>query len=79
MQTKLTLRLDDQLIEQAKVYAKPSGKSVSQLVAEYFSLLQTSSPSKTALSPSVRTLKGALKQAGPQLEEYGEYLEEKYR
>jgi predicted HicB family RNase H-like nuclease len=34
MQTKLTLRLEDQLIEQAKSYAAQAGKSVSQIVAE---------------------------------------------
>ena len=39
MQTKLTLRLEDQLIEQAKSYAALAGKSVSQIVADYFKLL----------------------------------------
>jgi|AP45_3_1055517.scaffolds.fasta_scaffold567614_1 hypothetical protein len=78
MQTKLTLRLDDLLIEQAKTYAKRSGKSVSQLVAEYFSLLHTSSPAKTDLSPSVEKLKGALKKSKTRIEDYHEYLEEKH-
>ena len=36
MQTKLTLRLDDQLINRAKAFASQTGKSVSQLVAVYF-------------------------------------------
>ena len=39
MQTKLTLRLDDELIEEAKSYAARAGKSVSQIVADYFRLL----------------------------------------
>ena len=39
MNTKLTLRLDDQLILKAKRYSDRSGKSVSQLVADYFSLI----------------------------------------
>ena len=39
MQTKLTLRVDEKLVKKAKAYAKKTGKSVSQLVAEYFSLL----------------------------------------
>ena len=38
MHTKLTLRIEEQLIEQAKSYATHTGKSVSQLVAEYFTL-----------------------------------------
>ena len=37
MQTKLTLRLDDRLIRDAKHHARQSGKSLSQMVAEYFS------------------------------------------
>ena len=40
MQTKLTLRLDDDLIEKAKSYAKGTGRSVSQMVADYFALLE---------------------------------------
>jgi Family of unknown function (DUF6364) len=36
MQAKLTLQLDHHLISQAKSYAKHHGKSLSQLVAEYF-------------------------------------------
>ena len=39
MRTKLTLRLDDELIKSAKQYAKENGKSVSQMVADYFVLL----------------------------------------
>ena len=35
MQTKLTLRLDEELIKFAKVYAKERGKSLSQIVADY--------------------------------------------
>ena len=31
MQTKLTLRLEEQLIERAKAHAKKRGKSVSQM------------------------------------------------
>jgi predicted HicB family RNase H-like nuclease len=39
MRTKLTLRLEDKLIEQAKSYATHAGISASQIVAEYFQLL----------------------------------------
>ena len=43
MQTKLTLRLDEHLIENAKVFAKQSGKSLSQMVADYFFQLENPS------------------------------------
>ena len=39
MNTKLTLRLEASLVQQAKAEAKPRGKSVSQMVAEYFDSL----------------------------------------
>lgn len=42
MQTKLTLRMDDELISHAKQIAKEQGKSLSQIVADYFSVLTTS-------------------------------------
>ena len=40
MQTKLTLQMDDELIARAKAHAKKCGKSVSQLVADYFRILE---------------------------------------
>jgi len=39
MQTKLTLSLDAELVEQAKLYAKEQGKSLSQMVGDYFRLI----------------------------------------
>jgi hypothetical protein len=78
MQTKLTLRLDDQLVKQAKTYAEKSGKSVSQLVADYFSLLNASASSKSEITPSVRRLKGVLKKSKADVQDYQKYLEEKY-
>lgn len=41
MNTKLTLRLDEQLIESAKHYAAQEGRSVSELVAAYFTRLSS--------------------------------------
>ena len=39
MKTKLTLRLDDAVIERAKAYAAARGTSVSGLVEDYFRLV----------------------------------------
>ncbi len=79
MQTKLTLRLDDELINRAKSYAKKRGKSVSQIVAGYFSVLDAE-PEREAseFTPLVRSLKGSLKSAKVAKKDYHEYLEEKY-
>ena len=79
MQTKLTLRLDDELINRAKAYAKKSGKSVSQLVAAYFSILDNKPNKETSeLSPIVRSLKGSLKGSKISKKDYQKYLEEKH-
>jgi hypothetical protein len=51
MQAKLTLRLSDHLISQAKSYAKNHGKSLSQLVAEYFRSLETTEQKRTRHYP----------------------------
>ncbi|MDD2737263.1 MAG: DUF6364 family protein [Desulfuromonadaceae bacterium] len=79
MQTKLTLRLEDQLIEQAKSYAAHAGKSVSQIVAEYFKLL-TSQEAKvnTPSTPITRSLRGLLRESTLDEQDYKKYLEGKY-
>lgn len=79
MQTKLTLRLEDQLIEQAKSYAAQAGKSVSQIVAEYFKLLtsqriKSSSPSTTI----TQSLRGLLRESKLDEKDYKKHLEGKH-
>lgn len=79
MQTKLTLRLEDHLIAQAKSYAAQTGKSVSQLVAEYFKLL--TSQKVKAISPSTpitQSLRGLLRESTLDEKDYKKYLEEKH-
>ena len=78
MQTKLTLRLDDQLIRNAKQHARQSGKSLSQMVADYF--LAITSPKAVAgeLTPTVSRLKGALSETKVDRDDYRAYLEGKY-
>ncbi len=81
MQTKLTLRLEDQLIEQAKSYAAKAGKSVSQLVAEYFKLLTAEEKTKPTppSTPITQTLRGLLRESKLDEKDYKKYLEEKHR
>jgi antitoxin component of RelBE/YafQ-DinJ toxin-antitoxin module len=80
MQTKLTLRLDEELIEQAKSYAGRMGKSVSQIVADYFRVLAAEKGAPAPPSaPVTESLRGLLKGAGVDEENYRKYLEEKHR
>jgi len=80
MHTKLTLRLDDQLIAKAKRYSDRSGKSVSQLVADFFAAIDAGEDVPgTEISPRVRSLRGAFKGSTATEQDYRRYLEEKYR
>lgn len=73
MSTKLTLRLDAVLIDQAKTYAHEQDRSLSQLVADYFARLTVApQAAATARVPKASTgsrfgpittgLRGALRQ-----------------
>lgn len=80
MNTKLTLRLDEHLIDRAKRYSRRSGKSVSQLVADYFALIAADEPIEgTELTPRVRAMIGSLKGASVTEEDYRRYLADKHR
>jgi len=80
MQTKLTLRLDEELIEQAKSYAGRMGKSVSQIVADYFRVLAAEKGGGDLPSaPITESLHGLLKGVGVDEEVYRRHLEEKHR
>jgi len=79
MQTKLTLRLDDHLIEQAKSYAAQAGKSVSQVVADYFKMLTTEKPKLSSPSaPITQSLRGLLRESKLDEKDYKKHLEGKY-
>lgn len=79
MNTKLTLRLDEKLIKRAKAYARRSGKSVSQIVADFFVLLGPRDDGSTAqYTPVVKSLKGVLSDKKIDDADYKRHLEEKY-
>lgn len=79
MQTKLTLRLEDQLIDQAKSYAAQAGKSVSQIVAEYFTLLTSKrSATNSPSAPITQSLRGLLRESKLDEKDYKKYLEGKH-
>ncbi|HTQ79470.1 MAG TPA: DUF6364 family protein [Thermoanaerobaculia bacterium] len=79
MNTKLTLRIDEELIGRAKAYSKVSGKSVSQIVADYLALLPGESGEEgVRLTPIVRSLRGLLRGADVDESDYRRHLEDKY-
>ncbi len=80
MQTKLTLRIDDELIRKAKQWAETRGVSLSEVVAQFFDQLPNTDKS-VGLSPWTRKLVGVLKEDDDVTlrEQYLDYLEEKYQ
>lgn len=81
VQTKLTLRLDEDLIQHAKLYAADEGKSVSQIVSEYFTMLlaKEKKPAAPQSAPVTQSLRGLLKKSSRDENDYRKHLEKKYR
>ena len=77
MQTKLTLRLENTLIEQAKSFAKQHDKSLSQVVSDYFKIL-TQQEKNLETPPITRSLIGVLESHQVDEDDYKRHLEEKY-
>ena len=78
MQTKLTLRMDEALIEQAKHYAKQRNKPLSRVVADYFQLLAQLDSARTPPPPVTQSLIGILEGEHLEIDDYKKHLEEKY-
>ncbi|HSR93047.1 MAG TPA: DUF6364 family protein [Gemmatimonadales bacterium] len=81
MNTKLTLKLDEAVIEKAKTYAEHRGVSLSRMVESYFSrLTQPEDQSGQRPTGVVAELTGLL--GGLQIEDekdgYAEYLLKKH-
>ncbi len=79
MNTKLTLRLEDHLIESAKEYSAQTGKSVSKIVSDFFVVIKNEKLKKNySVTPTVQSLTGVLSESKFSENDYKKYLEEKY-
>ena len=78
MQTKLTLRMDEELIHQAKRAADRRGKSVSQMVAEFFATLGERPTRSGAYPPITTSLLGVMEGKTADERAYQRHLREKY-
>lgn len=79
MDTKLTLRLDSSVIENAKSYAKSKNVSLSQLIETYLNLL-TNPKNQEPITPLVKSLSGVIKlpKSYDYRKEYKKRLSDKY-
>jgi Family of unknown function (DUF6364) len=80
MNTKLTLNIDQQVIEEAKFYAKNNSISLSKLIENYLLSLTRQNSEKSKISPLVESLTGVISIAKnlDYKKEYGDYLSKKY-
>ncbi len=79
MHTKLTLRMDESLIEKGKFEAARRGKSVSQMVGDFFdSLSSPDQPVAQKLPPLTASLVGVLRGHRMKVDSYRAHLREKY-
>ena len=79
MQTKLTLSIDSDIIEQAKEYSRLQHKSLSRVVESYLKLVTRKETSNEEISPIVASLMGVvtMEVTGKGRDEIAAYLEEK--
>ena len=78
MNVKLTLRMDDALIRQAKLAAGKRGKSVSRMVAEFFGTLDERAKAGQEYPPVTASLLGVLREKPVDEGAYKRHLREKH-
>lgn len=61
MQSKLTISIDKQVIEQARAFAKGKGRSLSDLIENYLRVVVKSDEQTVEISPDIKKLQGSLK------------------
>jgi hypothetical protein len=82
METKLTLSMDKEVIEEAKKYARNKNTSLSKLIKSYLVNITRSKPQQsTEITPLVKSLSGILPSENSKnnKKHYADYLEKKYK
>ncbi len=79
MNTKLTVNIDRNVIEEAKLYAKNNSMSLSKLIENCLLSLTKKNKEKSGVSPVVESLTGVITAEGDDFKkEYSDYLFKKY-
>jgi hypothetical protein len=72
MNTKLTLTIEQSIIEKAKSYAKEKGRSLSDIIENYLKAITADQRKTEDISPIVNSLRGSFK--APENFDYKEEL-----
>jgi hypothetical protein len=78
METKLTLKLDQHVIQSVKLYAESNNRTLSRLVEDYFRKLIEENEPRKKYSPLVEELSGVISEKELRTLDYSSYLEQKY-
>jgi hypothetical protein len=81
MDSKLTVRLDSNVIERAKSYARIHNISISRMIESYLDSVTQINSKDIEITPLVKSLSGVIKiDAGYKFKkDYSDYLSEKYK
>ena len=81
MDTKLTLRLEQQIIEKAKNYARLHSISLSTLIENYLQKITDESEENNKITPLVKSLSGVvdLQKDADVKTDYAAFLANKYK
>jgi len=78
VETKLTLKLDQSVIQSVKQYAEKNNRSLSKLVEDYFRNLISENEPRKHFSPLIEELSGVISENDIKNLDYVSYLEQKY-
>ena len=81
MDTKLTLRLDKEIIERAKEYANKNNISLSKIIESYLDAMTKGESAENKITPLVKSLSGVIKidKDADIKKDYVAYLSSKYQ
>ena len=79
MESKLTLKLNKKVINQAKSYAKDRNTSLSKLIENYLQTVTLKKKEKSVITPLVESLTGVIDMKGKDYrKDYTDFLSQKY-
>ena len=79
MDSKLTLKLNNGVIEQAKQYAKENNISLSRMIENYLTVITENRSEEMEISPLVKSLTGVIKLENKDYDkDYADFLSQKY-
>ncbi len=78
MDSKLTLKLEKEVIEKAKFFAKSQHTSLSRLIENYLMTI-TSEEDPESITPLVKSLSGIIDLPEDEKDDYSDYLTKKYK